>query len=282
MGNDHSEHPHGHGRRGFAAWTLVVIWCGVLIAVMTFSNRVARLGDTAIRDATDDVATANENVDRRTDRADEYRNAAQKKLDEAQQTRNSRYYDQQDAYRRKDQPETVLASMRAHADADLANADTNLTIQKAARESIDNKKDDEWKTLQGDIDAAKERLAKSQHVLGEARKGSDQTSWLIKAFVFGSFGAVVLLIFELYRARGRRLIDEDPLAAIFIMIGGGFVGLMSVSYLASNSNDFSDIGSNINHKVWVVGVAIAAGISWDVVIRTTRALVAKYIPNLDN
>lgn len=259
-------------REHILGWSIFAIWCAVLLLSLTFSALIAEAVATGREQALKVELTAQDAVNAAAAAQTAYAEAAEAALEEARIAFDKAEFERNNVF-------------AGTTDRDLvprANVESAFMAAKRRQELAEVRVNriavgDEPKAIR-----LKQGLEQAMNRLNEAKAGlktmaitTTAVSWLVKAFTLGAAGAALLMIFELYRARGHRAIDENPFAIILMMIAGGGIGILAVSYLGSEKGSFDDIDVSISSKMWVVGTSMIAGLSWDVIIRGMRLLVER-------
>jgi hypothetical protein len=258
-------------------WSVFATWCAILLLSLTFSALIAEAVDTGREEALQVELAAQKAVDDASAVLSAYADAAEAELvelrtqfDKAEFARNNIFAQTQDPIPRANVESDFFAAKRRLENAEVrVNRIAGGDEPKAVR-------------LKEVVAEARDRLSEAKAASRTIAKTSAAVSWLVKAFSLGAAGAALLMIFELYRARGHRAIDENPFAIILMMIAGGGIGVLAVSYLGSEKGSFDDIEVNISSKMWVVGMAMIAGLSWDVIIRSLRLLVERRLGKVND
>jgi hypothetical protein len=248
--------------RGLTRWHLFAGCCLMLLAIIAFSGRLASMLDTDVDTATVLAGQAEANAATAKASLREHQHKIELAVEDCLDTVSKANYD----------------LGRANKDErSQNNAKNDLQRVTAVCDALKAKqRDDDWemKGLITDRNDAVAALTNANEALRVARAKVIQSSWKINSFVLGCFGAFTVTMFELFGVRGRREINEDPIALCCMMMAGGLVALMAVSYLASMPSElyFNDVDRRVDHQLRIISIAIASGISWDIVVRGVRQL----------
>jgi hypothetical protein len=257
-------------REHILGWSIFAIWCAVLLLSLTFSALIAEAVATGREQALKVELAAQDAVNAAAAAQTAYAEAAEAALEEARTA-----FDKAEFERNSVKAGTQDPVPRANVDSAFMAAERRQELAEVRVNRIAAGDEPKAIRLKQGLEQAVIRLNEAKAALRTMAITTTAVSWLVKAFTLGAAGAALLMIFELYRARGHRAIDENPFAIILMMIAGGGIGILAVSYLGSEKGSFDDIDVSISSKMWVVGTSMIAGLSWDVIIRGLRLLVER-------
>lgn len=244
---------------------LLLLWVIALLGGLVFSTHMVRLADPDLSGSTKDFDDAK----RRQDDAKSAR--AKLGIDAETEAKDA----QKALVAAEDRKAGLLRENPTKAgEADPAIVRTSK-LWSIAREKVSEiGRSAAARRLDELVAAANEDSARAAEALTVARRKVARAAWYLWAFVFGASGAATLIIFNRFIL--LRTVDEDPFAILALTFAGGIAGLMVVTYAADKWDLFKGIDTDGARTGRIIGIAIATGLAWDVVVRVTRRFFRRY------